>query len=172
MAADILAYRATHVPVGDDQKQHLELARDNRGRSLTTTTPNRSAPRDFRWLLPAAWSGDHGACTRVMSLRDGTKKMSKSDASDLSRINMTDDADTIARKIQKAKDRSRGTTVRGGRPREPSGGGQSCRHLRGASKARRRRPCSRCTAAPVLQASKRPSVELAVVAHCAGGTRR
>ena len=104
MAADILAYHGTHVPVGEDQKQHLELARD-----IAQKFNN-----DYREAIVAAGHADgvffpqpepviQGPATRVMSLRDGTKKMSKSDASDLSRINMTDDADTIARKIQKAK---------------------------------------------------------------------
>ncbi len=103
MAADILAYRATHVPVGEDQKQHLELARD-----IAIKFNN-----DFAGAIAASgFSGDFfvppepyitGPATRVMSLRDGTKKMSKSDPSDLSRINLTDDADTIAKKIRKAK---------------------------------------------------------------------
>jgi len=104
MAADILGYRATHVPVGEDQKQHLELARD-----IAQKFNN-----DFRKEIIAAGFEDGiffpqpdpvitGPATRVMSLRDGTRKMSKSDPSDLSRINLTDDADTIAKKVQKAK---------------------------------------------------------------------
>ncbi|HEV2678253.1 MAG TPA: tryptophan--tRNA ligase [Aliidongia sp.] len=94
MAADILIYQATHVPVGEDQKQHLELARD------LAQLFNRQFGTDF---FPLPEPQIMGAATRVMSLRDGTKKMSKSDASDYSRINMTDDADTIALKIRKAK---------------------------------------------------------------------
>ena len=94
MAADILVYRATHVPVGDDQKQHLELCRDIAGAF------NRQFEVDF-FTLPEPQI--FGAATRVMSLRDGRKKMSKSDASEYSRINMTDDADTIARKLRKAR---------------------------------------------------------------------
>jgi tryptophanyl-tRNA synthetase len=94
MAADILIYQATHVPVGEDQKQHLELARDLAG------TFNRQFGTDF---FPLPEPQIMGPATRVMSLRDGTKKMSKSDPSDYSRINMTDDADTIALKIRKAK---------------------------------------------------------------------
>src|SRR4249920_1492640 len=90
MAADILAYKATHVPVGEDQKQHLELARD-------------IAQKFNRDFFPLPEPLIFGAATRVMSLRDGTKKMSKSDASDYSRINMTDDADTVALKIRRAK---------------------------------------------------------------------
>ena len=94
MAADILVYQATHVPVGEDQKQHLELARDIAGAF------NRRYERDF---FPLPEPQIFGAATRVMSLRDGTKKMSKSDTSDYSRINMTDDAEAIALKIRRAK---------------------------------------------------------------------
>jgi tryptophanyl-tRNA synthetase len=103
MAADILLYRATHVPVGEDQKQHLELSRD-----IAQKFNN-----DFGASIRSRGYGDaffplpepliQGPATRVMSLRDGTKKMSKSDASDQSRINLTDDADTIAHKIRRAK---------------------------------------------------------------------
>ncbi len=94
MAADILVYHATHVPVGEDQKQHLELTRD------VATKFNHDYGVDF---FPITEPVIEGAATRVMSLRDGSKKMSKSDPSDASRINMTDDADTIAKKIRKAK---------------------------------------------------------------------
>ncbi|MEM8576412.1 MAG: tryptophan--tRNA ligase [Pseudomonadota bacterium] len=94
MAADILIYHATHVPVGEDQKQHLELTRD------IATKFNHDYGVDF---FPLTEPVIEGAATRVMSLRDGSKKMSKSDPSDASRINMTDDADTIAKKIRKAK---------------------------------------------------------------------
>src|SRR5258707_2107871 len=94
MAADILVYKATHVPVGEDQKQHLELARDIAGAF------NRRYERDF---FPLPEPLIFGPATRVMSLRDGTKKMSKSDTSDYSRINMTDDADAIALKVRRAK---------------------------------------------------------------------
>ena len=94
MAADILAYHATHVPVGDDQKQHIELARDIAAKF------NHDYGVDF---FPMPEPVIEGAATRVMSLRDGTKKMSKSDPSDASRINLTDDADTIAQKIRKAR---------------------------------------------------------------------
>ena len=94
MAADILTYHATHVPVGDDQKQHLELTRD------IATKFNNDFGVDF---FPITEPVIEGAATRVMSLRDGAKKMSKSDPSDMSRINMTDDADAIAKKIRKAK---------------------------------------------------------------------
>ena len=94
MAADILAYKATHVPVGEDQKQHLELTRD-----IAAKFNNDYGVEFFPMTEPVI----EGAATRVMSLRDGTKKMSKSDPSDQSRINLTDDADTIAKKIRKAK---------------------------------------------------------------------
>ena len=103
MAADILVYRATHVPVGEDQKQHLELSRD-----IAQKFNN-----DFAKSIQAHGYGDaffpqpepliQGPATRVMSLRDGSKKMSKSDPSDQSRINLTDDADAIAHKIRRAK---------------------------------------------------------------------
>jgi len=94
MAADILLYHATHVPVGDDQKQHVELTRDIAAKF------NHDYGVDF---FPMPEPVIEGAATRVMSLRDGTKKMSKSDPSDASRINLTDDADTIAQKIRKAR---------------------------------------------------------------------
>jgi tryptophanyl-tRNA synthetase len=94
MAADILVYKATHVPVGEDQKQHLELSRDIAGAF------NRRYGQEF---FPLPEPQILGEATRVMSLRDGTAKMSKSDASDNSRINMTDDAEAIERKIRKAK---------------------------------------------------------------------
>ena len=94
MAADILLYHATHVPVGDYQKQHLELTRD------IATKFNHDFGVDFFPITePVIW----GPAARVMSLRDGSKKMSKSDPSDLSRINMSDDADSIAQKFRKAK---------------------------------------------------------------------
>ncbi|MDO9127813.1 MAG: tryptophan--tRNA ligase, partial [Parvibaculum sp.] len=95
MAADILVYRATHVPVGDDQKQHLELARDT-----AQKFNNDFGAQDF---FPLPEPLIMGPATRVMSLRDGTKKMSKSDPSDYSRITMRDSADDIAKKIRKAQ---------------------------------------------------------------------
>jgi tryptophanyl-tRNA synthetase len=94
MSADILLYHATHVPVGEDQKQHIELARDIAAKF------NHDYGVDF---FPIPEPVIEGAATRVMSLRDGTKKMSKSDPSDMSRINLTDDAETIAQKIRKAR---------------------------------------------------------------------
>ncbi len=108
MAADILVYRATHVPVGEDQKQHVELARDiaQKFNNDFTESIARVGPKvgiEDGIFLPLPEPVIMGPATRVMSLRDGTKKMSKSDPSDLSRINMIDDADAIARKIQKAK---------------------------------------------------------------------
>jgi tryptophanyl-tRNA synthetase len=94
MAADILAYHATHVPVGEDQKQHLELARD-----IAQAFNSRFGIEFFPLPEPQIL----GPATRVMSLRDGSRKMSKSEESDYSRINLTDDAETIALKIRKAK---------------------------------------------------------------------
>ena len=113
MAADILVYRATHVPVGDDQKQHLELTRDiamkfnldfakkirAAGTGIDITVGDEPVHAFFPMVEPLI----EGPAPRVMSLKDGTKKMSKSDPSDLSRINLTDDAETVARKIRKAK---------------------------------------------------------------------
>ena len=95
MAADILVYKATHVPVGEDQKQHLELSRD-----IAQKFNNDYSVPDF---FPLPEPVITGPGTRVMSLRDGAKKMSKTDESDNSRINLTDDADTIANKIRRAK---------------------------------------------------------------------
>lgn len=94
MAADILLYHATMVPVGEDQKQHVELTRDIAAKF------NHDFKTDF---FPLPEPVIEGAATRVMSLKDGAKKMSKSDPSDASRINLTDDADTITQKIRKAK---------------------------------------------------------------------
>lgn len=94
MAADILAYQATHVPVGEDQKQHLELSRE-----IASTFNTRYKVDHFPQPEPLIL----GEATRVMSLKDGTKKMSKSDESDLSRINLTDNAETIANKIKRAQ---------------------------------------------------------------------
>jgi tryptophanyl-tRNA synthetase len=103
MAADILVYRATHVPVGDDQKQHLELSRDIAQKFNNDFAPQIAAAGFGSALFPLPEPLIQGPATRVMSLRDGTKKMSKSDPSDYSRINLTDDADAIAQKIRKAR---------------------------------------------------------------------
>ena len=132
MAADILVYRATHVPVGEDQKQHLELSRD-----IAQKFNN-----DFAHSIQQHGYGDAffplpepvitGEATRVMSLRDGTKKMSKSDPSDYSRINLTDDADAIAQKIRKAKTDPEPLPSERSGSRGAARGRQSGRHLRGA----------------------------------------
>jgi tryptophanyl-tRNA synthetase len=103
MAADILVYRATHVPVGEDQKQHLELARDVAQKFNLDFSEEIAALGHGDAFFPLPEPLIQGPATRVMSLRDGTKKMSKSDPSDYSRINLSDDADTIAQKIRKAK---------------------------------------------------------------------
>jgi tryptophanyl-tRNA synthetase len=103
MAADILLYRATHVPVGEDQKQHVELTRDI-AQKFNNDFATSIAEHGFGdAFFPLTEPLIQGPATRIMSLRDGTKKMSKSDASDYSRINLTDDADAIAQKIRKAK---------------------------------------------------------------------
>jgi tryptophanyl-tRNA synthetase len=103
MAADILVYRATHVPVGEDQKQHLELARDIAQKFNVDFAQSIHAHGYGDVFFPQPEPLIQGPATRVMSLRDGSKKMSKSEPSDYSRINLTDDADTIAQKIRKAK---------------------------------------------------------------------
>jgi tryptophanyl-tRNA synthetase len=103
MAADILIYRATHVPVGDDQKQHLELARDIAQKFNNDFSESIARNGFGEAFFPLPEPLISGPATRVMSLRDGTKKMSKSDASDYSRINLSDDADQIAQKVKKAK---------------------------------------------------------------------
>src|SRR5438876_3028868 len=104
MAADILLYRATHVPVGEDQKQHLELSRDI-AQKFNNDFADSIRGHGFGdgMFFPVTEPLITGPATRVMSLRDGTKKMSKSDASDYSRINLIDDVDTIALKLRKAK---------------------------------------------------------------------
>jgi tryptophanyl-tRNA synthetase len=103
MAADILLYKATAVPVGEDQKQHLELTRDIAAKFNTDFAESIAARGHDGPFFPMTDPIIGGPAARVMSLRDGTKKMSKSDPSDYSRINMTDDADTIAQKVRKAK---------------------------------------------------------------------
>ncbi len=103
MAADILTYRATHVPVGEDQKQHLELARDIAQKFNVDFAASIKEHGHENGFFPLPEPLITGPATRVMSLRDGSKKMSKSDASDYSRINLTDSADMIAKKIRKAR---------------------------------------------------------------------
>src|SRR5215469_15646311 len=103
MAADILAYRATHVPVGEDQKQHLELTRDIAQKFNNDFSDSIRAQGHGDAFFPLTEPLISGPAMRVMSLRDGMKKMSKSDPSDQSRINLTDDAETIAQKIRRAK---------------------------------------------------------------------
>lgn len=103
MASDILLYRATHVPVGEDQKQHLELTRDIAAKFNNDFAAQIAKLGHGTAYFPITEPVIEGPATRIMSLRDGSKKMSKSDPSDLSRINLTDDADEIAKKIRKAK---------------------------------------------------------------------
>jgi tryptophanyl-tRNA synthetase len=103
MAADILLYRATHVPVGEDQKQHIELARDIAQKFNNDYAASIVANGHDGGFFPLPEPLIQGPAARVMSLRDGAKKMSKSDPSDFSRINLSDDADAIAQKVRKAK---------------------------------------------------------------------
>ncbi len=103
MAADILVYRATHVPVGDDQKQHLELTRDVAQKFNNDFAASIAAKGYGDAFFPLPEPVIQGPATRVMSLRDGSKKMSKSDPSDYSRINLADDSEAIAQKFKKAK---------------------------------------------------------------------
>ncbi len=106
MAADILLYKGTHVPVGDDQTQHLELTRDiaqKFNNDFAGSISSKSLGTGDLGFFPMPEAMTQGPAPRVMSLRDGTKKMSKSDPSDYSRINLTDDAETIATKVRKAK---------------------------------------------------------------------
>jgi tryptophanyl-tRNA synthetase len=103
MAADILLYHATHVPVGEDQKQHLELARDIAQKFNNDFAKTIARAGFAEGFFPLPEPLITGPATRVMSLRDGSRKMSKSEPSDMTRINLTDDAETIAKKIRKAK---------------------------------------------------------------------
>jgi tryptophanyl-tRNA synthetase len=103
MAADILVYKGTHVPVGEDQKQHLELARDIAQKFNNDFADSIREQGHGESFFPLPEPMITGPATRVMSLRDGTKKMSKSDPSDYSRISLMDDADAIAQKLRKAK---------------------------------------------------------------------
>lgn len=101
-AADVLLYQATHVPVGDDQKQHLELARDIAQKFNTDFAPKDENGEEVPvFTLPEPYIPPQAA--RIMSLRDGSSKMSKSDPSEMSRVNLIDDADTIMKKVKKAK---------------------------------------------------------------------
>ena len=146
MAADILVYKATHVPVGEDQKQHLELARDIAGAF------NRRYERDF---FPLPEPQIFGAATRVMSLRDGMKKMSKSDTSDYSRINMTDDAEAIALKIRRAKTDPEPLPETIEALEQPARGRQPRRHLRGAGRPHPRSRRSPASPAAIFPSSRR-----------------
>ncbi|WP_296713551.1 tryptophan--tRNA ligase [Rhodoblastus sp.] len=103
MAADILLYRATHVPVGEDQKQHIELARDIAQKFNNDFADSIAANGHVGGFFPLPEPLIQGPAARVMSLRDGSKKMSKSDPSEYSRISLSDDSDTIAQKVRKAK---------------------------------------------------------------------
>ena len=163
MAADILVYRATHVPVGEDQKQHLELARDI-AQKFNNDFGESIAAHGFNdgQFFPLPEPLITGPATRVMSLRDGTKKMSKSDPSDNSRINLTDDADTIAQKIRKAKTDPEPLPSRGEGPGGASRGRQSRRHLCGAVRQSQSRRACASSAAGSSPASRTRWSELCV----------
>jgi tryptophanyl-tRNA synthetase len=138
MAADILLYRATHVPVGEDQKQHLELTRDI-AQKFNNDFSARIAAKGLgvemqvgdetvNGYFPITEPVIGGPAARIMLLRDGSKKMSKSDPSDLSRINLTDDADTISKKIKRPRPIPTRCRAKS-RAERPSGGGKPGRHL-------------------------------------------
>ena len=148
-AADVLLYRATHVPVGEDQKQHLELARD--------IAIKFNTDYDTELFVPPEPFIPSGAAARIMSLRDGAAKMSKSDPSDMSRINLTDSDDQIAQKIRKAKTDPEPLPGRSGAARRPAGGART------SSASTRRSPTrasSRCSRASPARASARSSRRL------------
>ena len=139
MAADILVYRATHVPVGEDQKQHLELSRDI-AQKFNNDFGASIKPHGFgEAFFPLPEPIIKGPATRVMWLRDGSKKMSKSEPSDYSRINLTDDADAIAQKIRKAKTDPEPLPSEEKGSRAAPGGRQSRRHLCRARQHHQRR---------------------------------
>ncbi len=131
-AADVLLYQATHVPVGEDQKQHLELARD----IAQKFNNDFASDEDPVFTLPEPYIPPEAA--RIMSLRDGTAKMSKSDPSDMSRINLSDDADTMMKKIKKAKTDPEPLPSEAAGPRRPSRGAEPRGDLRGLHRAGRR----------------------------------
>ena len=163
MAADILVYHATHVPVGEDQKQHLELARDIAQKFNNDFADSIAAHGFGDAFFPLPEPLIQGPATRVMSLRDGTKKMSKSDPSDYSRINLTDDADTIAQKIRKAKTDPEPLPSEVDGPGGAARGRQPRRHLCRARPTRRTdEVLRRASAARSSPAFKAALVDLAV----------
>ena len=142
MAADILVYRATHVPVGEDQKQHLELSRDI-AQKFNNDYAASIRERGFGdAFFPQPEPLIQGPATRVMSLRDGAKKMSKSDPSDQSRINLTDDPDAIALKVRRAKTDPDPLPHEEKALEAPARGRQPGRHLCGARRHHQGRRCS------------------------------
>ena len=161
MAADILLYRATLVPVGDDQKQHVELARDIAQKFNNDFGESISAHGFGDAFFPQPEPLIQGPATRVMSLRDGTKKMSKSDPSDQSRINLTDDADTIALKVRRAKTDPEPLPSEVKGLEDASGGRQSGRHLRGARGTIQGRRADASSAAHNFRPSRRALTDLA-----------
>ena len=155
MAADILVYRATHVPVGEDQKQHLELSRDIAQKFNNDFGASIRGARLWRAFFPLPEPLIQGPATRVMSLRDGTKKMSKSDPSDQSRINLTDDADAIAQKIRRAKTDPEPLPSEEKGLDSAAGGRQPRRHLCGARRHDARRRAQASSAARNSRPSRR-----------------
>jgi tryptophanyl-tRNA synthetase len=166
MAADILAYRATHVPVGEDQKQHLELTRDIAQKFNNDFAAPIAAAGFEDGFFPLTEPLIGGAAPRVMSLRDGSKKMSKSDLSDNSRINLTDDADAIAAKVRRAK------TDPEPLPSEEAGlaGRPEAENLLGIYAACRARPRRRCWASSAARNS-RPSRPRSSTSRSIGSAR-
>ena len=164
-AADVLLYRATHVPVGEDQKQHLELARD--------IAIKFNTDYDVELFVPPEPYIGGGAAARVMSLRDGTAKMSKSDPSDMSRINLTDSDDQIAQKIRKAKTDPEPLPGRSGRARRAPGSEEPRRHLR-CGHRRKRRAGARALRRPGLrriQAGAGGRARRSCCIRCGAGSR-
>ena len=151
MAADILLYRATHVPVGEDQKQHLELTRDIAQKFNTDFAASIAEHGHADGYFPLTEPLIAGPATRVMSLRDGAKKMSKSDPSDFSRINLTDDRDTIAGKVRKAKTDPEPLPTEEEGLKGPPRGGQPRGHLRRALRPHQGRRAEGLRHRPVLR---------------------
>ena len=179
MAADILVYRATHVPVGEDQKQHLELTRDIAQKFNNDYAASIAARGFGDAFFPQPEPLIQGPATRVMSLRDGTKKMSKSDPSEQSRINLTDDADAIALKIRRAKTdpdplpHDEKALARAARGRQPRG---HLRGLREQDQGRGAEGIRRCAVLGVQAGAGRPAGGEAFADHrgdaAAGGRHR
>ena len=162
------------MPVGEDQKQHLELTRDIAQKFNNDFAESIAAHGFGDAFFPLTEPLIQGPATRIMSLRDGSKKMSKSDPSDYSRINLTDDADTIAQKVRKAKTDPGAAALGREGPRGPAGGREPRGDLCGADRRDRRTTCCATTAARSSPAFKAALVDVAVakLAPIAGEMRR